>query len=54
MSGISESGSAAVALMDSSGKKRIAIEVASDGTPSISFLDANGRVINQITPPKLN
>ncbi|MBZ5663635.1 MAG: hypothetical protein LAO30_03445 [Acidobacteriia bacterium] len=52
--GRDESGSAAVTLMDASGKKRIAIEVALDGTPSISFLDANGRVINQITPPKLN
>jgi hypothetical protein len=51
--GRDESGSAAVTLMDATGKKRIAIEVAPDGTPSISFLDANGRVINQITPPKL-
>jgi hypothetical protein len=52
--GRDESGSAAVTLMDATGKKRIAIEVAPDGTPSISFLDANGKVINQITPPKLN
>jgi len=43
-----------VALMDANGKKRIAIEVAPDGTPSFSLLDANGKVTNQITPPKLN
>ncbi|MGA7559926.1 MAG: hypothetical protein WCF61_18620 [Terriglobales bacterium] len=52
--GRDESGSAAIALMDANGKKRIVMEVTADGTPTFSFLDANGKVTNQITPPKLN
>jgi hypothetical protein len=52
--GRDDSGSAAIALMDAKGKKRIIIEVAPDGTPSFSFRDENGKVTNQITPPKLN
>lgn len=28
------------------------MEVATDGTSRLSFLDAEGKVVNQITPPK--
>lgn len=48
--GRDESGSAAVLLMDAQGKKRIVMEVGADGTPRLSFLDANGKVVNQIFP----
>jgi hypothetical protein len=50
--GRGEDGAATVALMDSDGKKRIAMEVAADGTPHLLFLDANGKVTNQMTPGK--
>lgn len=48
--GRGEDGAATVALMDASGKKRILMEVRADGTPSLSFLDANGKVVNQMSP----
>lgn len=50
--GSSEDGSSVVALMDAKGKKRIAMEVTADGTPRLYFLDADGKVTNQITPSK--
>jgi hypothetical protein len=34
-----------VSLMDASGKKRIVMQVAADGTPSLDFLDAEGHVV---------
>ena len=43
-------GVASVSLMDRSGRKRIVLQVASDGTPSLSFLDGDGRVVNQLGP----
>lgn len=39
---------ASIALMDANGKKRILLEVKADGTSSISFLDAAGKVISQL------
>ena len=40
--------SAAVVLMDANGKKRITMQVSADGTPSIDFLDANGRIVRHL------
>jgi len=45
--GRGDDGTATVDLMDAQGKKRIVMEVKADGTPSLFFLDANGRVISQ-------
>jgi hypothetical protein len=50
--GRDEHGAATIALMDASGRKRIAMEVATDGTPSLLFLNAEGKVVNQIQPVK--
>jgi hypothetical protein len=50
--GRGDDGAAVVELMDANGKKRISMEVAADGTPRLSFLDADGKVVNQITPVK--
>jgi hypothetical protein len=36
--------------MDRNGRKRILLQVTADGIPSLSFLDANGTVVNQIRP----
>ena len=49
--GRDERGDAMLTLMDAKGKKRILIEVKADGTPSLSFLDSNGRVISQLPSP---
>ncbi len=50
--GRGDDGSAVIQLMDAKGKKRISMEVAADGTPRLSFLDADGKVINQLVPVK--
>ena len=44
--------SASVSLTDSKGKKRIVMQVSADGTPSLEFLDAEGRVIQDLAPRK--
>jgi hypothetical protein len=49
--GRGENSAATVNLMDAKGKKRIVMEVKADGTASLSFLDANGKVINQLPSP---
>jgi hypothetical protein len=43
---------ASVSLMDRNGRKRIVLQVTPDGTPSISFLDAEGKVVNQLGPTR--
>jgi len=43
-------GVASIALMDRNGRKRIVMQVTADGTPGISFLDADGKVLNQLGP----
>jgi hypothetical protein len=48
--GNSEDGKATVALRDASGRKRIVMEVQADGTSSLTFLDANGQVVNTLGP----
>jgi hypothetical protein len=50
--GHDKEGVASVALMDRSGRKRILLQVTPDGTPSLSFLDADGKVINQLGPTR--
>jgi hypothetical protein len=44
--GHDKEGVASVSLMDCNGRKRILLQVARDGTPGISFLDAHGRVVS--------
>jgi hypothetical protein len=50
--GRGDDGAAVVQLMDAQGKTRILMEVAADGTPSLSFLDADGKVVNRFAPVK--
>jgi len=45
-------GVAVVSLMDGKGRKRISMEVTEDGTPRLAFLDAEGKVTDQILPAK--
>ena len=52
--GRGEDGAATLALMDANGKKRIVMEVPANGTPHISFLDANGKIIKQVAPASTN
>ena len=46
--GRGDDGTATVDLMDAQGMKRIVMEVKADGTPSLSFFDASGKVISQL------
>ena len=48
--GNGDDGAATVALMDMQGRRRIVMEVKVDGTSSLTFLDANGKVLNQLLP----
>jgi len=48
--GNSDDGAATVALMDLQGRKRIVMEVKSDGASSVTFLDENAKVVNQLLP----
>jgi hypothetical protein len=50
--GRGDDGAAVIQLMDAKGRKRISMEVAADGPPRLSFLDADGRVVNQFTAAK--
>jgi hypothetical protein len=36
--------------MDANGKKRLRLQVAADGTSSLTFLDAEGKVVGQVPP----
>ena len=42
--GRDDTGTASIALMDGDGKKRLVMQVKPDGTPELTFLDANGSV----------
>ena len=44
--------SASVSLTDSKGKRRIIMQVAADGTPSLAFFDAEGHLIQDLAPGK--
>ncbi len=48
--GNTDDGAATVALMDTQGRRRIVMEVKADGSASLTFLDANGKVLNQLLP----
>ncbi len=48
--GRDEKGNSEVALMDSTGKRRLVLKVAADGKSSIRFLDAHGKEVNAFTP----
>jgi hypothetical protein len=50
--GHDKEGVARVSLMDRDGRTRIVLQVAPDGTPSLSFLDADGKVLNQLGPTR--
>ena len=50
--GHDKDGVASVSLMDRNGKKRIVLQVTADGTPSMLFLDADGKVVNQLGPTR--
>jgi hypothetical protein len=49
--GRTEDGTAAVSIMDATGRKRISVQVAADGAAHLSFFDANGKVITEIPAP---
>lgn len=46
--GKTENRTASVKLSDAEGHNRLTLEVAADGTATIAFLDANGRVVRRI------
>lgn len=46
--GRKDDGAAVVSLMDGNGRKRIVMQVAVDGTPSLDFLDAEGHVVRHL------
>jgi hypothetical protein len=52
--GREDHGIASISLAGADGKKRIRIQVAPDGTPSLTFLDAEGHVIQELAPKKQN
>ncbi len=48
--GRNNDGSSEMALMDTSGRKRIVLKVSENGQSSLSFLDSKGNVLNSFTP----
>jgi hypothetical protein len=48
--GRNEDGSSEMALMDTTGKKRIVLKVLENGQSSINFLDDKGNILNSFTP----
>jgi len=51
--GNTDDGAATVALMDTQGRRRIVMEVKGDGSSSLTFLDANGKALNQLLPSEV-
>jgi hypothetical protein len=45
--GRDDKGDASVSLMDAKGRKRLLLEVKADGTPTIAFLDENGKIVSR-------
>jgi hypothetical protein len=43
-------GTASVSLMDPNGRKRIVMQVTSAGTPTLTFFDEQGKMIQQLAP----
>jgi hypothetical protein len=50
--GCGKDGAATLALKDANGRKRIVMEVSDKSDAGISFLDAGGKVIDQVIPGK--
>jgi hypothetical protein len=50
--GRKDDGTATIALMDGNGRKRLLLEVPENGSPRISFLDADGKVLSELVPLK--
>jgi hypothetical protein len=50
--GHNKEGVASVSLMDRNGRSRIVLQVTADGTPNLSFFDADGKVVNQLGPTR--
>jgi hypothetical protein len=50
--GRTDDGASRVELRDGAGKKRLVLEVSAAGNASITFLDADGKTLNQIEPAK--
>jgi hypothetical protein len=48
--GQEKDGTARIALMDKRGKTRISLDVSPDGNPGLTFLDANGTVVQRLVP----
>ena len=48
--GRTDDGTASIALMDASGRKRLLMQVTDEGTPSLSFLDEKGLVVRRLVP----
>jgi hypothetical protein len=48
--GRKDDGAAEIALMDTSGNKRIVLKVLANGKSSLSFLDDKGDILNSFTP----
>ena len=48
--GSDETSTASVALSDAAGRKRILLQVAADGSASITFIDAQGKPVKEIRP----
>ncbi len=51
--GNTDDGAATVALTDSQGRRRIVMQVKADGSSSLTFLDANGKVLNELSPSRI-
>lgn len=47
-------GASTVTLKDPQGRTRILMKVAADGTPSLEFLDADGKVVSRMVPGGLS
>jgi len=48
--GRNENGSSEIALMDSSGNKRLILQVLPNGKSSMTFLDEKGKILNSLNP----
>ncbi len=50
--GRQDAGTVSIALAGADGKKRIRMQVAADGTPSLAFLDTEGKVVRELASGK--
>jgi len=45
-----DDGAAAISLRDAQGRPRVATQVSMDGLSNLKFLDADGKVLNELKP----